>query len=72
MNPNQCATVAIKGEPTEGNPSGIVVINESDFDAATMELAEVPEPAKEPVLEPVAPVDPNAPVKSVVAPWQTT
>lgn len=69
MGSNSCPTVAIQGEPSEDNPSGIVVINESDFDAETMTKAEVLE-------APVAPVAPEAPTAPVdtktaknVAPW---
>jgi hypothetical protein len=36
MSQYSCPTVAIQLEITPENPTGIVLINESDFDAATM------------------------------------
>ena len=63
-----CPTVAIKGEPTEGNPSGIVVINESDFDEATMTKCDIPETPLE-TKEPEVPEVPVETVAKVVAPW---
>lgn len=51
-----CPTVQIQMEPSEDNPSGVVTINESDFDAETMTLWE-------------APVVPVVPVVPVAAPW---
>lgn len=70
MGHQTCPTVAIKGEPSEGNSSGIVVINESDFDAATMTMCEMPEPVESVVVEvvPVATVEAETAPK-VVAPW---
>ena len=70
MGHQTCPTVAIQGEPSEGNPSGIVVINESDFDATTMTMCDAPEPT-----EPVAPegasgaFDETTNAPKVVAPW---
>lgn len=70
MGHQTCPTVAIQGEPSEGNPSGIVVINELDFDATTMTMCDAPEPT-EPVVVEVVPVatfgTETAP--KVVAPW---
>jgi hypothetical protein len=68
MAPNSCPTVAIQGEPSEGNPSGIVVINESDFDEATMTLCAIPEPTVETAPETAPQGDLQEPAK-VVAPW---
>lgn len=70
MHPGSCPTVAIKGEPSEGNPSGIVVINESDFDATTMTKCDLPEPVESVVVEvvPAATVEAETAPK-VVAPW---
>lgn len=81
MHPNACATVAIQGQPCEGNPSGIVVINESDFDPATMtkvaesdlaneaaaKAAEVDAAAEAAKLAEAA-ANPEPPAK-IVAPW---
>ena len=66
-----CSTVRIKTEPSEGNPSGIVVINESDFDAETMTKHEETEEApKAPVAPaPLAPEAPKAKGAKAVAPW---
>lgn len=67
MGPNSCATVAIQGEKSEANPSGTVVINESDFDAATMTKVDIPEtPAPE---APVDPINEAPAAPKVVAPW---
>lgn len=69
MGPNSCPTVTIKGEPSEGNPSGIVVINESDFNEATMVKVDAPEtPVVETPVDPVVEEVPAAAAK-VVAPW---
>ena len=59
-----CPTVKIRMEPSEGNPSGVVVINESDFDATTMVLdgAAVAVPV---VAEPVV----LSVVNKVTPPW---
>ncbi len=66
MDPYQCATVAIKLQPSEGNPTGIVIINESDFDPTTMTKVTL-EPSV--VVEtPAEPEVPTTPPK-VVAPW---
>lgn len=63
-----CETVQIQGEPSEGNPSGVVVINESDFDPATMtkhqEQGESP-----PDAEKVPEADGVKKSTKVVAPW---
>ena len=68
MSHGACQTVAIATEPTPQNPTGIIVINESDFDASTMTLATVEEPVVltevKPPVEP--PVDTGG---KVVAPW---
>ena len=64
MGPNSCPTIQIQGQPSDGNPSGIVVINESDFDAETMTLAT---PAPEAPAAPEA--TPAKSGKKVVAPW---
>lgn len=67
--PQSCATVAIQLKKTEDNPTGIVVINESDFDPDTMIKAEPANPS----LAPAVPVEPPPPAetgeKKVVAPW---
>lgn len=70
MGPNSCPTVTIKCEPSEGNPSGVVVINESDFDETTMTKVDVPtaEAVAEPVPETVASATEAA---KVVAPWKS-
>lgn len=75
-----CPTVAIQGKPSEGNLSGVVIVNESDFDPATMTkvgeaqlkteaaekvAAEVQTKAEAKVLEEADPK--NQP--KVVAPW---
>ena len=62
--PESCATVAIQLEKTEDNPTGVVVINESDFDAKTMTKveSEVGQPAEQ-----QPPVESGE--KKVVAPW---
>lgn len=68
MGLESCSTVAIQGKPSEGNPSGVVIINESDFDAATMTKAgEIKVAAKVEVAEEVTPVK----VPKAVAPWAT-
>ena len=66
MGHQTCPTVAIQGEPSEGNPSGIVVIDESDFDATTMTKCEMP---AEPVVEVVPTEQTDATVPKIVAPW---
>lgn len=67
--PESCATVAIQLEKTEDNPTGIVVINESDFDAETMTKADMPDQAS----APATPTEQQPPAetgeKKVVAPW---
>lgn len=70
MGHQTCPTVAIQGEPSEGNPSGIVVINELDFDATTMTKCDAPEPVESVVVEvvPVATFGTETAPK-VVAPW---
>jgi hypothetical protein len=69
MGPNSCPTVTIKGEPSEGNPSGNVVINESDFDETTMVKVEIVEvPIEVPVEVPAQPEDTTT--AKVVAPWK--
>ena len=69
MGHQTCPTVAIQGEPSEGNPSGIVVINESDFDATTMTMCDAPEPVKSMVAEDAIIAPEEAAVAKVVAPW---
>lgn len=61
---SECPTVKIQMEPSAENPSGVVVINESDFDAATMVLdgASVATPV---VAEPVV----LSVVNKVTPPW---
>lgn len=74
--PESCATVAIQLEKTEDNPTGIVVINESDFDAETMTKVE-PQAEHQPASTEQQPPADNGeqqpPVetgeKKVVAPW---
>lgn len=69
MGPNSCPTVAIQGEPSEANPSGVVIINESDFDETSMVKCEIPEtPVVETPVDPVVDGVPAAAPK-VVAPW---
>lgn len=34
----ECPTVQIQLAPSADNPTGVVIINESDYDAATMQL----------------------------------
>jgi hypothetical protein len=68
MGPGSCPTVAIKGTPTDGNPSGVTIINESDFDAETMTKCDMPEPTEPVVVDPVVVEDDKEPAK-VVAPW---
>lgn len=76
MGPNSCPTVAIHGEPSEGNPSGVVVINESDFNAETMTKIDMPKLTKPVATNPVVDVNAGAsdnvdkePPK-IVAPWK--
>jgi hypothetical protein len=57
MGPNSCPTCTIQTEPTEGNPTGKVLINESDFDEETMTKCE--------------PDAPDAPVVAVAAGTET-
>lgn len=61
-----CKTVAIKGEPSEGNPSGVVIINESDFDEGSMTKCDVPEAD---VPEAVDVVQPAKKRGKAVSPW---
>ena len=49
----QCPTVQIQIAPSEANPSGVVVINEEDYDAGTMTLVGA-EPPAPPAQDPVA------------------
>ncbi len=70
MSHGTCPTVQIQSEPSEGNPSGIVVINECDFDAETMVLATVSEEDEAPV-ETKTPEAPKAPVEVAPAPKAT-
>ena len=39
-------TVRIKTKPCEGNPDGIVLINEADYDPAVHQLADQPDKPK--------------------------
>ena len=56
-----CLTIRIK------TPAGDVVINESDFDAATMTRADIPPP---PAAAPVAPPpEPQHPLDSLGVDW---
>lgn len=79
MGPNSCPTVAIKVDACEGNPDGVVVINECDFDEATMTKYEEPEPdgsqqpaptVLDPIVPPVQPVATTTVAEpTVIAPW---
>lgn len=66
---NECPTVRIKADRTNENQLGYIVINESDFDKATMKLFDkvVAAPVAQPAPEATAPPDiqPEAPK----APW---
>lgn len=73
MSIDSCPTIEIQCEPSEENPSGIVVINEIDFDKATMKKvvsSNKPEPQVPPVKAPPVevPAEPSATPKAV-APW---
>ena len=68
MSQYSCPTVSVQGKQTPENPTGIVVINESDFDAETMTLAPEPEPKTE---EPVVVVEEPAKSTKTVAPWKS-
>lgn len=67
--PESCATVTIQLEKTEANPTGLVVINESDFDADTMTKADVPEQAPAPATTDEQQPPAETGEKKVVAPW---
>jgi hypothetical protein len=70
MSHQTCETVAIQGEKSEGNPTGIIVVNKSDYDLETMTLAEPVQAQQEPIVPP-APVEQEKPLATakVVAPW---
>lgn len=75
MGPNSCPTCVIQTEPSADNPSGKVVINESDFDEATMTKCEpdapTPEAPEAPLAENVVPpVDGATSETKIVAPWK--
>jgi hypothetical protein len=68
--PESCATVTIQLEKTEDNPTGLVVINESDFDAETMTKVDpVPEQAPSPATTNEQQPPAETGEKKVVAPW---
>ena len=66
--PESCATVTIQLEKTEANPTGLVVINESDYDAETMTKVE-PQAEQQPASTEQQPPTDNGGEKKVVAPW---
>ena len=66
--PESCATVTIQLEKTEANPTGLVVINESDYDAETMTKVE-PQAEQQPASTEQQPSADNGGEKKVVAPW---
>lgn len=66
--PESCATVTIQLEKTEANPTGLVVINESDYDAETMTKVE-PQAEQQPASTEQQPPANNGGEKKVVAPW---
>jgi hypothetical protein len=69
--PESCATVTIQMEKTEDNPTGLVVINESDYNPETMvKVDPVPEQQQPASTEQQPPAD-NGGEKKVVAPWTT-
>lgn len=67
--PESCATVAIQLEPSADNPTGIVVINASDFDEATMTKAATPEQQAPQNQQTEQTPAPEGGEKKVVAPW---
>lgn len=64
MSQHTCATVKIAVEASEDNPTGVVIINESDYDAEIHKLYEPKEEASQPVEQPV-----EQPVQTGAAPW---
>ena len=74
-----CKTVTILTEQSKENPSGHVIINESDFNPETMTLADDEAPAEEDPKVPanaeavnqpvVPPVEASKEAAKVVAPW---
>jgi hypothetical protein len=65
-----CPTVNIKLAPSDGNPTGMVVINAEDFDAATMTLFDQPvviPQTPQPATAPIAIADNNG---AVSPPWR--
>jgi hypothetical protein len=66
--PQSCPTVTIQVEKTEDNPTGLVVINESDYNPETMTKVDpVPEQQQPASTEQQPPADNGE--KKVVAPW---
>lgn len=55
-----CPTVTIQTEPSDGNPTGHVVINASDYNAETMTLVNPEEAPKAPEAPPAPPEAPVA------------
>lgn len=72
MSQDSCPTLEIQTDATAQNPSGIVVINECDFDAETMTLAnqsvEETVPQNEETVPPVATPVVTATVASIEPP----
>ena len=66
----QCPTVQIQIAPSEANPSGVVVINEEDYDAGTMTLvgAEPPAPPAQDSAAAIAAAESAALAAAVVTP----
>jgi hypothetical protein len=64
----QCPTVRIKSDVLLDNPNGYVVINEEDFDEATMELYKEPK-ALAPAPTPSAPATAPAHAAAPAPPW---
>lgn len=64
----QCPTVQIQIEPSESNPSGVVVINESDYDPETMKLVSG-EPPAPPVDATASTTAPSETATAVTPPW---
>ena len=75
MSQGTCPTVSIKVKPSEGNASGIVVINESDFDETTMtkhvEAEATVEAKTETQIKTEVEVQKTDPSAKVVAPWKS-
>jgi hypothetical protein len=68
-----CPTVNIKLAPSDGNPTGLVVINVEDFDAATMTLFNKPvviSPELQPPAAATAPSTATDNNGTVSPPWR--